>query len=134
MPKTPKRVNVVSSSSAGLNQTSVTTRHAESPEEKSARAIAAALSLRTSITDYERAKVFQRFHDRHETADKRRGRKANKLLQPLTAKNAMKELGYLSKSGIDIIHTGEQDARFHLYHIIYRVLLILLLQLPTGYT
>ena len=121
MPKRATIVNAVSGSPGGLNQSSVTTRHAESPEDMSARVREAALSQRKSTSDYERRKVFQRYHDRDERADKRRGRQGNKLLQPISRKDAMKELGdeQLVIVRVDIIHTGDQDARFHLY--LYRV-------------
>ena len=117
MPKRATIVNAVSGSPGGLNQSSVTTRHAESPEDMSARVREAALSQRKSTSDYERRKVFQRYHDRDERADKRRGRQGNKLLQPISRKDAMKELGdeQLVIVRVDIIHTGDQDARFHLY-------------------
>ena len=77
MPKRAIRVNAGSGSSGGLNQSSVTTRQAESPEDMSVRVNEAALSQRKSTSDYERSKVFHRYHDRNEIADKRRGRKGN---------------------------------------------------------
>ena len=99
MPKRATIVNAVSGSPGDLNQSSFTTRHAESLEDMSARVSEAALSQRKSTSDYERRKVFQRYHDRDERADKRRGRQGNKLLQPISRKDAMKELGYRSESG-----------------------------------
>jgi hypothetical protein len=71
MQKRAIRVNAESGSPDGLNQSSVTTRHVESPEDRTIRLNEAALSQRKSTSDYERSKVFQRYHDRNETADKR---------------------------------------------------------------
>jgi len=99
MPKRAIRVNAGSCSPGGLNKSFVTSRQAESPEDRSVRVSAAALCKRKSTSDYERSKVFQRYHDRNEIADKRRGRKGNKLLQPISREDAMKELAYRSKSG-----------------------------------
>jgi len=59
MPKRATIVNAVSGSPGGLNQSSVTTRHAESPEDMSARVREAALSQRKSTSDLKGAKYFR---------------------------------------------------------------------------